>query len=170
MTKKSLGRLQRDAEAKQIKDARSEVAEQITGNTIYDGIHENYEACGRVLVGYAQGFNELNIKQAQPHFSQEQRVKVDTLASGFCTDIKALQGDLIKIRAPFVDKKGGEMDVDSYMQVLDTVEQFQEFIGRANGVLDPTLRSIAAEVISVQMAAAQDPKVITDVEVKNVAA
>lgn len=165
MTKKSLSRIKRDAE---IKDARSEVAIQIKDNTIYDDIHQMYNTCGQVLVGYATSFNQLDIKEAQPRFTPEQKVKVETLVSGFNSDIHTLQNDLLNIRKPFLDKQGGETSVDKFVETVGVVDQFGEFLGRSKGVLDPVFRSLSAEVSSVRiLTPEQDPNVITDVQEKS---
>lgn len=168
MTKKSFARLQRDAEEKKVKDARQEVAIQIEGNTVYDEIHGIYQQCGLMLAGYAESFNQLKVGDALPRFSEEQKTKVGTLVSGFQTDIRQLQTDLIGIRAPFKELSGGETNVDRFIETIGVVDQFQEFINRSKGVLDPTFRDLSAEVGSVvQLLPQQDPSVITDVQVKN---
>lgn len=167
MTKKSYARQQRDAKEKEIKDARDEVASQIEGNAVYDEIHGMYNQCGLMLAGYAESFNHLKIGDALPRMGPEQTTKVGTLVSGFKTDIMQLQTDLVGIRAPFADKTGGETDVDKFTDTIGIVDQFQEFINRSKLVLDPSFRSLSAEVASVApLTPEQDPTVITDVQEK----
>jgi hypothetical protein len=167
MTKKSYARQMRDAKEREIKDARAEVAVQIEGNTVYDDIHQMYGTCGQLLAGYAASFNQLEVGKAVPLLDEEQKVKVGTLVSGFQTDIHQLQSDLIAIRAPFKDKSGGETNVDTFIETIGVVEQFQEFVGRTKGVLDPVFRSLSAEVATTrQLMPEQDPAVVTDVQEK----
>ncbi len=169
MTKKSLGRLQRDQEKSKLKDARNEAAIQIKGNNVYDDIRSVYTECGRTLAGYAQSFNELGVQERLPHMDPDQLKKVTTLAHGFSSDVGNFTEDLLVINAPFEKKVGGEENLDSFVETVGVIDQFQEFIGRASAVLDPTFRSIAAEIIEVDTRlAAMNPVIITDVEVKEV--
>lgn len=167
MTKKSYARQMRDAKEKDIKDAREEVATQIKGNTIYDDIHGMYRSCGLLLAGYAESFNHLKVGEALPLLTEEQSTKVGTLVSGFQSDIKVLQTDLIAIREPFKEMVGGETNADKFVETIGVVDQFEEFVGRAKGTLDPTFRTLASEVSATrQLMPNQDPAVVTDVQEK----
>lgn len=164
MTKKSLGRQQRDSE---LKDARTEVSLQIQGNKIYDDIQEVYEKCAHTLVGYAHGFNELCVDGALPYMTPEQRSKVQTLTSGFIHDTKQFTEDLVKINEPFKDKRGGELNVNKFVDTVGVVDQFSEFIGRCKGVLDPTFRAMAAEISEVEARLTANAPISTDVNTKD---
>jgi hypothetical protein len=167
MTKKSYSRQKRDAE---MKDARNEVAQHIKGNKIYDDIKDLYSSCGATIVTYANSYNELKVEEVLPHMQQEQQEKVKTLITGYHQDTETLIDDLVKINAPFKGKTGGEPSVDAFLETVGVVDQYQEFIGRAKGLLDPTFRALAAEVeVTRQLIDSQNQDVVTDVEAKEAA-
>lgn len=170
MTKKSLARVQRDAE---LKDARSEASAQIKGNTIYDEMKNVYTVCAETLVSYGVSLNELCIDELVPHMSKEQKDKVITLTRGYSQDISKFADDLLTINKPFVGKTGGEESIDDYMGTVGVIQQYEEFIGRCKGTLDPMFNALATEitmiadsVVKTQNDPATDPNVVTDVQIK----
>ena len=187
MTKKSHARQERDQAAGKMKNARAEAITQIATNPIYDDIAKLYGDCARVLIGYADAFNKLDIAQVAQYFTSEKADKIQALINVFNNDLVILENDLLRLNKPFVEKRGCEPDLDAYMAALGVSDQYGEFLGRAAAALDPTFRQLGAEVtIAYEIAKrmgnefevveltpeeaalqeAQDKNVITTVDVK----
>lgn len=168
MTKKSLARQTRDAKEK---DARSEANNLIRTNKIYDEIRQCFQTSGQAIAGYAQSFNELCLNEIVPAMSEEQQQKVGVLVKGFKEDILTLTDDLCKINEPFKDKKGGEPELEKFIDTIGVVDQFSEFIGRTKSVLDPAFRALASEVsvtLEKIIPPEQNVNVVTDVVAKEI--
>lgn len=156
MTKKSYARQLRDAKTKEIEEAEQVAKEAIKDNTVYDDIKGIYQECGETLGGYVEAFNRLNIPTYLPDMTNEQRQKMGTLASSFKSDVQTLADNLLEINKPFKDKSGGEQDMEQYIKTVGVADQFNEFIGRCKGALDPTFRGLASEISVVT----KDPEII----------
>lgn len=158
MTKKSLSRLQRDAEKKQLEH-----------NTCWDDLNEIYQAS---VVGLAS-----HLALAQEAGNTELLVEIADKAT-FIRNVNLLSADLVtlsselaKLRELHGDKRGGSQDPDVVMYSIQVAEQYNLWKTKHETVVMPTVYHIVEQLQLAEnrlraKRAARDVAVVTDVQIK----
>lgn len=169
MTKKSAGRLARDAAEGRQKD-------QLANNHCWDDLNDIHESCVRLLsehthlAGYAQNKELINEVQDKETLSTNIRL----LAS----DLQKLNGELGEIHAQHAGKTGGDQDPDVVFNTIEIYERYNLFMERHQAVVMPTVYHIieqfteAEKSLAAKHRAAQEQAVdvVTDVNFTEVKA
>lgn len=132
MTKKSLARRMRDADAKQAaKDKKA-----MENNTCWDDLNNIYTSCVQLLkqhghLGALAANKELLACVTDPK-------TLATTIRQLSEDIRTMSDELNEIRAQHKDLVGGSKDPDEVIRSITISEQYHLFMERHNGVILPT--------------------------------
>lgn len=147
MTKKSQGRLQRDAAERRENDAaqaRAKAAEQLEGNSCWDDLESIRQQCAGLLGQHSSIAGILRNKDLMafvldiPLLTERARL--------LQRDLVALNEDLQSLWALHKDKTGGTDDPDVLMYCIQIYEQYNLFMERHEGTVMPTVAAILDQI------------------------
>lgn len=136
MTKKSVGRLQRDAEAKERKRL---LDNEMKDNRNWDDLHEQYANCNTLLLSSA-GVGQVITEHGLLPYIENQKLLDDNIRL-LTRDIGSLHAELKQIYGQHSAKRGGATEED-VMQGFAVYELYVLWIERYNALIPPTVNHI----------------------------
>lgn len=180
MTKKSIGRIQRDLNKNSQAEAHNEFEKLRKSNKSWDDLEAIYIDSKTMLLAIPSQISDMYSVKGIDKFLPNQIAAADCLRC-LGTDLKVLHGDLEKIHNSHVGKAGICVDDNDFISSLTIAEAYNAFRVKFEGVILPTVQELgiqfdkAVEKVNEIIKKDKDekstdgildPTVITDVEVK----
>lgn len=137
MTKKSQGRLQRDAQAKAFKDMKTNNPESIENNC-WDELNDISNKCSEALVIANSQLTEIYKTEGLINFIPRKEEVIVALR-GIAQDIKFFGQDLARIRKMHEGRTGGFKDENDLSTTLIVFEEYANFQTKYESVIMPTV-------------------------------
>lgn len=178
MTKKSAGRLARDAKAKAMLETAAANAKQLENNTCWDDLVVIYNDCVRLL--HTHGLLSQKAHDAELLAEVSDKATLVTNIRLLAGDLKMMSEELRALHALHADKSGGSQDIDEVMTSIGLAEQYNLWMTKHDQVVMPTVyhiieqfnqaegRIAARKAEQAAADAATNVNVVTDVPVKMV--
>jgi hypothetical protein len=162
MTKKSQGRLMRDAIKKDAK-------EELNQNRNWDELHERYAECRNLLLMHLAVGEILQRPDIQGEIYKQEAQTVISNIQLLTKDLNERAQELTMIYGTHSDKTGG-CDENDIMLSFEIMEKYTAWLSLMQANVQPTLAHIMEITSEVEKrliakAAVLDPNVVTDVEV-----
>jgi hypothetical protein len=162
MTKKSQGRLQRDAQAKAFNDLKSKNPESIENNC-WDELNEISNKCSEALIVANTQLKEVYKTEGLINFIPKKEEVIVALR-GIAQDIKFFGEDLSRIKKMHEDKTGGFKDENDLTTTLTVFEEYANFQTKYESVILPTVVFLLEQA---DMALEKGTKKVVAEEVEN---
>ena len=172
MTKKSVGRMQRDAEKKLTTEKGVSAASDIqSNNTCWDDLNSMYSSMCQLLCSHT-ALSEFtnNAELMSAVINKELLISNINILSN---DLNSMNIELINIHDMHKNMSGGTKDPDMLMYSIGIFEHYNLFMEKHDAVILPTAYSIIAQLDEAEkllMAADKinseltDPNVISDID------
>lgn len=167
MTKKSVGRQQRDA-------AKKEQEEKLKHNTVWDDVALIHEQCLELIKSNLTTAEQLKNTALIPFYTDYKSVSINMRT--FAGDLMRITEEFKAIQQEHIGKSGAASDIDEYMKSIAIHQKYSAWMMHYQGVVLPTITHLIEELgtaaqrlIDSQrptLTPEQDPSVITDVVVK----
>lgn len=177
MTKKSLARQQRDAQAKE----DDLIEKSLRGNTGWDDLTGIYNTCMTGILGLeATLLNAYKAEGPKRFLRKEHFPRIKISLAGIDADFRLLKTELAEIYAKHSDKTGKAADINEFANCMGHFENYQAWKVRAENLIRPTYDFLSIEIgiatdawrlyeQKVAEANSRDPEVITDALAKDIA-
>lgn len=168
MTQKSHARKLRDAQASKDTDELAKFFQENTAwddlNEVYNAIGISIaERAGAAVAAHKNPVVLANLEAAK--FNE-----IQSLLAGLSSDVNVFVNEMITIRAAHLGKTGGTRNVEEFQLSVQVYEKYQELATRFEGVCGRTIQSLMEDAAAaltrgqevIQAAGAQDPTLLTD--------
>lgn len=137
MTKKSQGRLQRDAQAKAFKDMQSNNPGSVENNC-WDELNDISNKCSEALIVANTQLKEVYKTEGLINYIPKKEEVIVALR-GIAQDIKFFGDDLTRIKKLHEDRTGGFKDDNDLNTTLTVFEEYANFQTKYESVILPTV-------------------------------
>lgn len=154
MTKKSAGRLLKDAQEDGKKARTLAQTTELKNNKCWDELHGLYASCGSVFVQYGELGKLMQNKELMACVEDIKGLTNRTLI--FTNDLQMMKGELLAIYGHHKNRHGGPVgDTDDVkaidlMSSIEIYQHYQMWLQKHNGVCVPTLNEISAQMTQAE--------------------
>ena len=138
MTKKSVGRLERDLVDSKNKNAKKMRDDYFKKNTGWDDANDLYQAAALMVVGTGetirQGYSD---KTVFDHFNQQEKVEVNTSINGMNKDLQQFTTELLVLQDLHKDRSGAVKTDDDFTKIIEIGQAYSDFTARFSAVVSP---------------------------------